>query len=309
MKFRALGSTGFDVSTVSLGTWTIGGGDWGRVDDRDSIKAIRRAADLGVNLFDTAPIYGNGHAETVLGAALEGIRDTVYVATKCGPWEDELGRLRLDLSREGIFRQVDDSLRRLKTDRIDLLQVHWNDTIWPVDQTMETLRELVKTGRIRAFGVSNFSMAELAQAVEGGCASLQSPYSVMNTDVEKDILPLCGRSGTGFLAYEPLCRGLLAGKYGPGTRFEPGDVRLQDPRFRGAAFRENLDRVEKLRRIADSCGLDPAACAIAWVCHNPVVTTAICGARTATQAAANAKAADVELDDQTTARLRALFNP
>lgn len=307
MRFRRLGPTDFDVSVVSFGTWTIGGADWGRVDDRDSIKAIRRSVELGVNLFDTAPIYGNGHAEKVLGEALAGIRDKVFVATKCGPWEDELGRLRLDLSREGITRQVEDSLRRLGTDRIDLLQVHWNDTMWPVDATMETLRGLVDAGKIRAFGVSNFSAAEYAVAVPGGCASLQSPYSLMNTDVEREMLPACATTGTGFLAYEPLCRGLLAGKYGPGTKFEPGDIRAQDPRFRGEAFRANLAKVERFRRLADAYGMDTATAAVAWVLHNPAVTTAICGARTVTQAAANARAADMEIDDGLTARMRSIF--
>ncbi len=307
MRYRKLGKTGFEVSVVSFGTWTIGGADWGRVDDRDSIKAIRRAAELGVNLFDTAPIYGNGHAETVLGQALAGIRDQVFVATKCGPWEDDLGRLRLDLSRDGIIRQVDDSLRRLGTDRIDLMQVHWNDTMWPVESTMETLRDLVGDGKIRAFGVSNFSPSELDAATAGGCASLQAPYSLMNTDVERELLPSCRRDGTGFLAYEPLCRGLLAGRYNTGTRFETGDIRLHDPRFKGNSFRSNLERVERFRKIADARGLDPATAAIAWVLHDPVVTTAICGARTVTQAAANARAADVELDDGIAGRMRTIF--
>ncbi len=307
MRFRRLGPTGFDVSVVSFGTWTVGGADWGRVDDRDSIKAIRRSVELGVNLFDTAPIYGNGHAEKVLGEALAGMRDQVFVATKCGPWEDELGRLRLDLSRDGITRQVEDSLRRLGTDRIDLLQVHWNDTIWPVDQTMEALRGLVDAGKIRTFGVSNFSAPEYAAAVSGGCVSLQSPYSLMNRDVEAGLLPACAETGTGFLAYEPLGRGMLAGKYGPGTRFEPGDIRAQDPRFRGAAFRDNLARVEQFRRLADAHGMDAAAAAVAWVVHNPAVTTAIRGARTVTQAAANARAADREIDDALAARMRSIF--
>ena len=307
MRFRRLGPSGFDVSVVSFGTWTIGGADWGHVDDRDSIKAIRRSVELGVNLFDTAPIYGNGHAEKVLGEALAGTRDEVLIATKCGPWEDELGRLRLDLSRDGITRQVEDSLRRLGTDRIDLLQVHWNDPMWPVDQTMETLRGLVDAGKIRAFGVSNFSGPEYAAAVSGGCVSLQSPYSLMNRDVEAELLPACTATGTGFLVYEPLCRGMLAGKYGPGTRFEPGDIRTQDPRFRGDAFRGNLARVEQFRRLAEAHGMDPAAAAVAWVVHNPAVTTAICGARTVTQAAANARAADREIDDALAARMRTIF--
>ncbi|HPB50981.1 MAG TPA: aldo/keto reductase [Myxococcota bacterium] len=308
MRYTTLGSTGFEVSVVSFGTWTIGGADWGRVDDRDSIKAMRRAYELGVNLFDTAPIYGNGHAETLVGQALADVRDQVFIATKCGPWEDEQGRLRLDLSPDGIRGQVEDSLRRLGTDRIDLLQVHWNDTMWPIDETMRTLSDLVVAGKIRAFGVSNFNPAELEQAVAGGCATLQSPFSLLNIDVERELLPACVRHGLGFLAYEPLGRGLLGGRYTAVTRFEPSDIRSSDPRFRGREFLDNLGRVEALRIAVHMHGMDTATAAIAWVCGQTGVTTAICGARNATQAAANARAGDVLMDPGLTAKLRKIFS-
>ena len=156
MQYRRLGKTGFDVSVIAFGAWAIGGADWGKVDDRDSIKAIHRSLDLGVNLFDTAPLYGNGHAESVLGKALEGVSQKVIIATKCGPIEVRPGLLRFDLSREGLISQVDDSLRRLKVDRIDLLQVHWYEAGWPIEETMGHLAEFVKAGKVAAIGVSNF---------------------------------------------------------------------------------------------------------------------------------------------------------
>lgn len=308
VKYRALGKTGFNVSTVCFGTWTIGGADWGRTDDRDSIKAIHRALDLGVNIFDTAPIYGSGHAEKVLGQALDGVRDQVFLATKCGPWEDELGRLRLDLSKQGIRGQCIESLKRLKTDRIDLMQVHWNDTAWPVEETMQALADLKNEGLIRSYGVSNFSPSELTRAAEGGCMSLQSPYSLVNRDVERELLPMCEEKDLGFLAYEPLGRGLLAGRYSASTRFEQGDIRLTDPRFRGPEFTDLLKRVERLKQVCESIEVTPAQAAIAWVMAKSGVTTAICGIRTATQAVQNARAAEVEIDDSTMARLESIFS-
>lgn len=309
MEYRNLANTGIEVSAICFGTWTIGGSDWGRTDDRDSSKAIARAFDFGITTFDTAPIYGGGHAESILGAALEGIRDQAVIATKCGPWEDELGRLRLDLSRKAIFLQCEASLKRLRTDRIDLLQVHWNDQAWPVADTMETLTLLKESGKIRAFGVSNFSPAELRQALSGGAVSLQSPYSLLSTDIERDCLPECERAGAGFLAYEPLGRGLLAGRYTATTRFQDGDIRNTDWRFKGAAFKANLDRVDKLKAIAESLDMTPAQLAIAWVLHNKTVTTAICGIRTAAHAVADAAAADVRIEEDTARKLREIFKP
>ncbi len=307
MDYRSLADTEIQVSAVCFGTWTIGGADWGRTDDRDSAKAIARAFDLGITTFDTAPIYGSGHAEEILGTTLREVRDQVVIATKCGPWEDELGRLRLDLSRKGVFSQCEASLKRLRTDRIDLLQVHWNDQSWPVADTMETLKLLKESGKIRAFGVSNFSLAELRQALSGGAISLQSQYGLLSTDIERDCLAECARAGAGFLAYEPLGRGLLAGRYTATTRFQDGDIRNTDARFKGAAFKRNLERVARLKVVAESLGISPAQAAIAWVLHNPAVTTAICGIRTAAQAVADAGAADIRLDDSTARKLRAIF--
>lgn len=304
MRYRMLGGTGFRVSVVGFGTWAIGGADWGRVDDRDSVKAIHRAVDLGVNLFDTAPLYGNGHAESVLGQALEGLRNDVFVATKCGPIEVRPGLLHVDLSRDGLVRQCDDSLRRLRTDRIDLLQIHWFDPAWPVEDTMGHLADLVQAGKVRAVGVSNYGAAELARAVDTGvAATLQPPYNLFAREIEADVLPLCVARNLGVLAYEPLARGLLAAKFDERSRFEPSDIRASDPRFRMPALARHVAAARRVERVARSQDMTAAQAAVAWALSRPGVTTALCGAKTAAQAAENARAADFEPDATTLARL------
>lgn len=304
MRFRVLGNTGFQVSVIGFGTWAIGGTDWGRVDDRDSIKAIHRAVDMGVNLFDTAPLYGNGHAETVLGMALDGLRNGVFVATKCGPVEPRPGLLHVDLSRDGLVRQCDDSLRRLRTDRIDLLQVHWFDPAWPIEDTMGHLTDLVQAGKVRAVGVSNFGGAELTRAAAAGpLATLQPPYNLFTRDIEQEILPRCLELGLGVLAYEPLARGLLTGKFDEHPGLEPDDIRRRDPRFRMPALGRHVAATRRVQRIAHAQDMTVAQAAVAWVLARPGVTTALCGAKTAAQAVENARAADFEPDAVTLDRL------
>lgn len=300
MQYRKLGGTGWDVSVVGFGTWPLGGRDYGRLDDTDGIKAVRRAVDLGVNLFDTAPIYGGGHAEDVLGRALEPVRHEVLIATKCGPIEVRPGLVRLDLTPRGIEAQCEASLRRLRTDYVDLLQVHWNDPAWPVERTMEALMRLVAAGKVRAVGVSNFSPADLRAAREAApVASLQSRYSLLHREVEATLLPFCREAGLGFLAYEPLARGVLAGRMVLGRRFDPGDVRARDPEYQGERFARRLEAVARLADVARGQGLTPAQAAIAWVATRAGVTSVLVGAKSAAQAAENAAAGDVVLDPGT----------
>ncbi len=300
MRFRQLGNSGFEVSVVAVGTWAMGGADWGRVDDADSTKAVRRALDVGINLFDTAPLYGNGRAEEVLGRALGAERKNVFVATKCGPVEEPGRGLRMDQSAAGIAEQCEASLRRLKTDWIDLLQVHWSDPAWPVDEAVTGIARLVKAGKVRAVGVSNFTPDEVRRASAAtGIASVQPPYNLMRRKAELELLPLCREAGIGVIAYEPLARGLLTGKFDQRPRFEPGDLRLEDPRFLGEAWAGNLRKVRRLEALARSQAVPMGRMAIAWVLAQPGVTAAICGAKTAAQVVENAKAADVELDAQT----------
>jgi aryl-alcohol dehydrogenase-like predicted oxidoreductase len=304
MQYRRLGKAGFDVSVVALGTWAIGGKDFGHTDDRDSIKAIHRALDLGVTLFDTAPIYGSGRAEEIVGKALVGIRKDVIIATKCGPVEPRPGLLRMDYSPKGLAAQVDASLRRLQTDVIDLLQLHWPDPAWPIEDAVGAMARLVQTGKVRAIGVSNTQPEELQRALAAGpVVSVQEPYSLLNRDFDKELLPLCREHDLAVLVYEPLARGLLSGKFNPKSRFEPGDVRATDPRFKGKAFLANLQAAERVATIARTEGLPAAQAAIAWVLAQPGITTALCGAKTAAQTFENARAADLALDATTLAAL------
>lgn len=309
MRYRRLGRTGIEVSVVAVGTWAMGGKDFGRTDDRDSAKAIHRALDLGVTLFDTAPIYGYGRAEEVLGRALEGVRKDVVVATKCGPVEPRPGLLRMDYSPAGLVSQVDASLRRLKTDVIDLLQLHWPDPAWPIEDAVGAMGRLVSAGKVRAIGVSNVTPDELRRAVMAGpVGSVQEAYSLLNREFEKELLPLCREHDLGVLLYEPLARGLLTGKFTPAWRFEPGDVRVTDPRFKGSAFQANLAAAERVGAVARSQGIPASQAAIAWVLAQSGVTAALCGAKTAAQSSDNARAGDLELDATTLQALAAAAN-
>jgi aryl-alcohol dehydrogenase-like predicted oxidoreductase len=309
MKYRTLGKTNLDVSVVALGTWALGGGDFGRVDDWDAIKTVHRAVDMGVTLFDTAPIYGNGHAEEILGKTLGGgLRKEVVVATKCGPIEVRKGLIRMDLSSTGIERQCDESLRRLRTDYIDLLQVHWNDPSYPIEDTILALEGLVAKGKIRAFGVSNFSLQELEKACEGhDVASLQSRYSLLDRTVEGEILPFCLERSIAFLAFEPLGRGVLAGKMDVKRRFEEGDIRKRDRRFSMPFFQTLLERVEEFKKLAKREGAMPSQLAMAWLLSNKAVTCVIFGAKSPAQVVENVKAVDLELDEVTMKKARQIF--
>jgi len=300
MTRRRLGATEWQVSAIGVGTWAMGGTDFGRVDDRDAAKAIHRALDLGVNLFDTAPIYGSGHAEEVLGRALEGVRGEVFVATKCGPVEPRPGLLRMDFSPGGIQAQVEASLRRLRTDWIDLLQLHWPDPAWPIEGAIEAMDRVRRSGKVRELGVSNVTPDELRRALASGpVRTIQPRYSLLERDFEQELLPLTRERDLGVLVYEPLARGLLAGRMEATRRFDPGDVRLQDPRFRGEAFRRNLERVERLRQAARRHGLSCLEAAIAWVLSRGDHLVALCGVKTPLQVVENVRAAGIDLDPET----------
>lgn len=297
MKTRRLGNSDLEVSVIVLGTWAMGGKDWGRVDDGDSIKAIHRAIDMGINTIDSAPLYGNGRAETVVGRALEGLRRNVIIATKCGPVERPDGSLVMDLSPAGIEAQCDDSLRRLKTDWIDLMQVHWNDPLIPVEDTMGALERLVKAGKVRFIGVSNFSADEIRKCSSAGVlASNQPPYNLFRRDIEKEILPTCQELGVGVIVYEPLARGLLTGKFDGPTKFDAGDIRRNDPRFSQTNIGKYIEAVKRVANLAYRENYTTAQAGIAWALASKGVTATICGAKTAYQVVENARAGDLELD-------------
>lgn len=283
MERRPLGNSGIEVAPVGLGCWAMGGDHfWGPADDNESIGCIHEALGLGINLIDTAPAYGMGHAEEVLGKALLGRRDEAVIATKCGlvanpNLPDGVERC---LSRENVMAECDASLRRLRTDRIDLYQCHWPDPDTPIDETMDAMNRLLDLGKIRAIGVSNFSTAELSAARKiARVSSLQPPFSMIKPDAAEALIPYCQEYRIGVLAYSPLHHGLLSGKLTADMTFK--DLRRDDPEFRGERFRRNLDRVARLSEIAAARGKSMVALAVNWVIGHAGVTAALVGAKRA----------------------------
>lgn len=238
------------VSRIALGTWAMGGWMWGGTDRAGSIKTIRAALDAGINLIDTAPVYGFGVSEEIVGDALAGQRSRAVIATKTGlEWRN--GVVRRNATRERILREVDDSLRRLRTDYIDIYQVHWPDPLVPIEETAETMRSLYERGKIRAIGVSNFSVAQMERF--RGVAPLhvlQSPYNLFEREIESDVLPYCRSHAIVTLGYGALCRGLLSGRMTPSTVFNGDDLRRIDPKFQPPRFAQYLEAVRRLDEFA-----------------------------------------------------------
>ncbi len=296
MRYRVLGSSGIKVSAIAFGAWAIGGPGlwgWGAVDDSESIAALHRALDLGITLIDTADAYGAGHSEEVVGKALGGMRKDVVIATKFGIVVDEHGNEGADGSYGYVIKACEASLRRLKTDTIDLYQVHTPDDKTPLEETMGALNDLRRQGKIRAIGVSNFSVAQLEEAARhASLASDQPPYSLFNRSIEADVLPWCQEHGLAVLAYAPLAHGLLSGSYRRERTFPENDWRSRDPHFQGEEFGHNLQVVERLKGIAARSGHSVAQLAIAWVLGQSPNVIALAGARRADQIEGTAEAVD-----------------
>jgi aryl-alcohol dehydrogenase-like predicted oxidoreductase len=307
METRGLGRHGPPLTVVGLGAWAIGGGDWrfgwGPQEDRDSIAAIHRALDTGVNWIDTAAVYGLGHSEETVARALDGRRDRPLVATKCGLVWDDRRRTRIDLSPDSIRREVDASLRRLRVETIDLYQCHWPDPKTPVEATWETMAALKREGKVRLIGVSNFDVPLLGRCLAvAPVDSLQPPYSLLDRAVEQEILPYCREQGIGVVAYSPMQSGLLSGRFDP-ARLAANDWRRRDAAFTPPLLGRNLAFAERLAAIAARRGKTAGQYAVAWVLRHPAVTSAIVGARRPDQAAANSVAADVTLTDEEAAEI------
>ena len=290
MEQRPLGNSGLTVAPIALGTWAVGGTveTWGLVDDRESIAAIHQALDLGVNLIDTAPIYGLGHSEEIVGKAIQGRRAEVILATKCGLLfprsKDE--QPRRSLSRESILRECEQSLRRLRTDAIDLYQCHWPDPQTPIRETMDALTTLLDRQKVRAIGLSNFGGEEIAAAREyGPVCTLQAPFSMLQRHAAADLLPFCLEHCMAMLAYSPLAKGLLTGKFQYGDRLE--GIRARDPEFTGERFRRNLQLVDSLKEIGRRYDKSVTQVVINWTAHYPGVTAPIVGAKRPSQVVEN----------------------
>jgi len=321
MQFAPLGNSGISASRIALGAWAIGGWMWGGQEDDESIKTIHAALDAGINFIDTAPMYGMGHSEKVVGRAIAeyaGGRDKVVLATKCGMrWDldEPAGRefFRTDddaikdscqyqvyiyNSPESIRHEVEQSLKRLQTDYIDLLQTHWQEETTPLEDTLAELCKLRDEGKIRAFGPCNASADQLRQYAEAGAASDQEKYSLLDRDAEADHLPICREKNMAFLAYSPLANGLLTGKMGPDRKFPPDDLRAQRPRFSVESRKLVQTALDKVQPIAEAHDCTLAQLMIAWTLAQPGVTHPLVGARHIQQARENAAAADIELTEQ-----------
>ena len=287
MKTRRLGHTDLDITLLGFGAWAIGGSGWafgwGSQDDRESIAAIREAIDLGINWIDTAAIYGLGHSEEVVAAALVGVQNRPYVFTKCERVWNERGEIGKSLKADSIRRECEASLKRLRVDVIDLYQIHWPEPAEDVEEGWETLNRLKTEGKVRWIGVSNFDAAQLARASTiAPVASLQPPYSMLRRDIEESIVPYCLAHGIGTIVYSPMQSGLLTGSWSQErmAALPADDWRKEKNRhFQPPLFERNLQLVEVLRTIAARHGATPGQVAIAWTLRHPAVTAAIVGAR------------------------------
>ncbi len=303
MEKRRLGRQGPEITVVGFGAWAAGGPwhfGWGPQNDRESIAAIHRSLDLGINWIDTAPIYGLGHSEEVVGRALRGRpRESVFVATKCGRIADGKGIPHGDLRPETIRSEMEASLERLGLDSVDLYQIHWPDseTGTPLEESWSALAELQDEGKTRWIGASNFDAPLLERCDRiRHVDSLQPPYSLVRRDVEAEILPWCLRNGTGVICYSPMQSGLLSGRFDI-SRLAPDDWRHRSPFFQEPKLSRSLASVERLRPLAASRGASVGRLAVGWVLAHPAVTAAIVGARGPEQAEENAAAAEIRLTE------------
>jgi aryl-alcohol dehydrogenase-like predicted oxidoreductase len=251
-EFVQIPATQLKVSRVALGTWAMGGWMWGGTNTRESIATIHAALTQGINLIDTAPVYGFGVSEEIVGAALDGVRAQTVIATKTGlEWRD--GKIYRNATRARIMQEIDDSLRRLRTDYIDIYQVHWPDPLVPVEETAEAMRLLYEQGKIRAIGVSNFSVSQMERFRQvAPLHVLQSPYNLFERAIEAEILPYCRANHIVTLGYGALCRGLLSGRMRPDTKFEGDDLRRIDPKFQPPRFAQYVDAVRQLDELAQN---------------------------------------------------------
>lgn len=325
MEYRILGNTELRLSVVTFGSWAAGGMMWGGTEQNDSVNAIRAAYDLGVTTIDTAPVYGMGFSEKLVGEAIKSIpRDKVQLLTKFGlSWDTSIGEFFFDsVSNEGkpvkiyrnarketIIKECETSLKLLGTDYIDLYQIHWADPTTPVSETMEAVARLIEQGKVRYAGVCNFSVELMTEAEKYvTLASNQVPYSMVKRGIEEDIVPYCLKNGKGILAYSPLQRGLLTGKMQAGYTFQPNDTR------KGQVFYtdENLNLInsflQKLIPLAQAKNATISQLVIRWTIEQPGITIALVGARNVSQAVQNAGAANIKLNQEEIAFITGKLN-
>ena len=319
MRFVKLGSTDMKVSVVAFGAWAAGGHWWGGNDEKDSIEAIQASIEAGVNLIDTAPAYGQGLSEEIVRKAVKGNRENVFIATKCGlRWNLKKGMYFFDydpgvpvyryLGKESLEEELDNSLKRLNTDYIDLYQTHWQDPTTPIDQTMEFLMDAKKKGKIRAIGVSNANLQQVKEYNANGILDAdQEKYSLIDLEVQEELLSWCEKNNVSMLAYSPTAKGLLTGKLTPQRKFSEGDIRKGDYIYSP----ENISRINALidkyiKPVAQKHNAEIGNIATAWLVGNSSVI-ALCGARNKKQAVENAAAGDILLDGEDMAKIKSFI--
>jgi len=321
VEHQRIGTSEVEVSRVIFGAWAVGGWFWGGTDDEKAVEAIRKGIELGMDTIDTAPMYGFGHSERVVGEAIKGRRDEVVLATKCGlVWDREEGEhffesadnegnphtIYRDLKKDNILRECDLSLERLGTDCIDLYQCHWPDKTTPLAETMGAMVQLLEEGKIKAIGVSNFTPEMIEQCRQYGPVHCDQPlYSMLDRGIEADVLPYCADNGVSVIVYSPLHQGLLTGKVTMEREFSGDDQRSGKPWFKAESRRRVLDFLEKVKPIADAHGKTLAQLTVNWCLCQRGLTAALVGARTAEQVAENVGGAGWRLTDEEVAQIRA----
>jgi len=310
MEYRKLGD--LEVSVIGYGAWGIGGAPfWKNEGDKKSIDSIKASFDQGINIFDTAPVYGFGHSEELIGKALKPVREKVILATKCGlRWDKEsLSALRKDASRKSILEEIDQSLKRLGTDWIDLYQVHWPDVETSHQETMETLLEIQEQGKIRSIGVSNYSAAQIKECSQyAKIISLQPEYSLLAREIEKETVPLCIENDIGIIAYSPLSSGVLTGKYDKNTKFKDWRGKGIIGTFTGEGYTENISKVDLLKVIALEEGKTCGQMAINWVLRQPGLTTALVGVKNPVQMEENLKSIGWQPSKENCEKIEQIFS-
>ncbi|SDE86025.1 Predicted oxidoreductase [Pricia antarctica] len=313
MEYRTLGNTDLKISAITFGAWAAGGWMWGGSDSNQAIKAIQDAYEKGVTSIDTAPIYGMGASEEIVREAIKDIpRDKVQLLTKFGMrWDLKKGEFYFQskdndgkdvdiykyAGKESVKQEVENSLKRLGTDYIDLYQIHWPDVTTPIQETFEAVAELIKEGKIRHAGVCNYTVEQMKEAEKYvNVVSNQVPFSMVNRDIEREVVPFCRKNGKSILAYSPMERGLLTGKMKPGQKFEKGDHRADNPYFTADSITKTNAFLEKIRPLAEEKNATLAQLVLRWTIERPGITIALAGARNSQQSVQNAAAADIELN-------------
>ena len=314
MKKAKLGNSELQITRVGLGTWAIGGPwefGWGPQDNNDSIKAILESIDAGINWLDTAPIYGCGHSEEIIGKVLKQISQKPLIFTKCGVlWNNRKEKYNC-LKSKSIIAECEASLKRLGIEVIDLYQMHWSFPSEDIEEGYEAMVKCVKAGKVRYLGVSNYTVEDLRRIINiHPLTSLQPPYSMFRRDAEKELLGFCGEYSIGVIVYGSMQKGFFTGKFTPEkiAALPPDDVRHKDPEFQMPRLEANLEFVEELKPVAKRNGITLAQLAIAWALRRPEITAAIVGARKAGQIYETAPAADITLSADDIAEIEKLLN-